>query len=218
MLGDAVNAAGLVVLGCALGAGDCQWSVPPVEAMDALTSKLRLAGYDAGRYDDDHSGPWAGSDVIAVKGLGSQVWEEWSVFNYGTLPNGKHNSAFAFKAAFVLDAAPARECPPLTRIDLALKMYAQRAVDATPKTTGLEACNALGFTDRRECPMGIEGSVGRPICETAAGPWTWTLDGVPCAWPSCWPLADNPLQYAAPAPGRLTVCGGNGFCASVVLP
>lgn len=187
---------------------DCKLPTDPQTFMNRVIARLVAGGLCAGRQVE-------GGDSIAI---GSQD-DNWTyhIVNFGgpkvAWPPSKSEPPDHWKVKGV--AAPV--CPPVTRIDLAEKMYAQRSTDATPKTTGLENCNALGFTDRRECPLGIEGTPGRKECEIAAGPYTWSLNEVPCAYPLCWSLSDNPLLYATPFNGELKVCAANGFCTSRIL-
>jgi hypothetical protein len=235
-LGSAVNAAGLVVLGCALGSAGCQWAVPPVEAMDALNARLRMAGYNAGRYDDDHSGPWAGSDVLAVQAPGSDNWEEWSVYNYGGLPNGRHATAFAFKGAFRLDQPAALPFPKIKQFGrdphhngaplLSVSYLACRVIDATPLVADAAYCEAE-FPDNpgqwRLCPYsgeddperGIVGRKARRMAgEAAAGPYEWVYNGQLVEYNN-----GNPLQIkVCYGPGVARLCAGNfgsPYCQSV---
>lgn len=108
---------------------------------------------------------------------------------------------------------PAATCPPVTRIDLKVAYYAQRSIDTTPKVEGLELCTSLGFTDRRECPLGVDGDPRRPICEAASGPYTCTAP----SGAACDKFNDNPLQFAAASSGTYKVCAATGACGSITL-
>ena len=95
-----------------------------------------------------------------------------------------------------------------------VRPQARLVLDATPKTTGLETCAALGFVGRAECPLGLEGGSDRELCEAHAGPYAWHLPE------GCYQHDTNPLMGYCPmgAVGTVRVCAANGVCGSVVLP
>jgi hypothetical protein len=195
-----------------------------VGAYACVIEALQAEGYCAGRYDDDRSGAYSGSDALCVRAPGAEEWVEWKLVNFGG-SIGHHASSLEHTGAFRLTSPPVVEppvvvepppvtCPPVTRIDVVVRPQARIVLDATPKTTGREVCDSLGFVNRAECPLGQEGSGSRELCEAHAGPYAWTLPE------GCYQHDTNPLMGYCPmsAVGAVLVCAANGVCGSVALP
>jgi len=112
---------------------------------------------------------------------------------------------------------PVKNCPELGRLDYGVKQFAQRSLDITPKTLGLEVCTSLGFLNRRECPFGvdIEGQYNpeKIRCEAFYGPYACTVNGAECPR-----FNKNPLQWNAAASGTYRICSRTQVCVEVVLP
>ena len=103
------------------------------------------------------------------------------------------------------------------------------SLDSTPLVSDPAYCASIGFPDRANCPVRVEGAVDRAACENwrvgtardtgRPGP-TWTkADGTYCTGPDsgCENHPDNQYQVIAYQSGLYKACGKNDVCGDVTV-
>jgi hypothetical protein len=109
--------------------------------------------------------------------------------------------------------------PPLGKLELKSVGVNRVVIDATPKSCADREWNTRCSTGNTCSPGAGEGNPNRTVVEASWGPWTWTIDGVPCIESgACWLDNKNPLRIVAPGTKgkRIRVTGGNGVFGEVV--
>jgi hypothetical protein len=232
-LHDEINAAKVAITGCSVGS-TCYHGRTPQAFLAELAGELRKRGLWAGQHVEGNTdeiaiatsctGQWESDHSTSFGDPAAVVWSQKPA-DWGSKPcagDREHGDppglgcpgvgARAYRGNWSItpNHCPAQAaCPAMGRFQpLSVRQQAKTLVDATPVTCDTAWCHANGFPDRQCCPAAVEGQP-RP-CETAWGPYTWTLDGVVCnglpctAGGNCF-SNNNPLQYAICRSGTVSV-------------
>ena len=116
--------------------------------------------------------------------------------------------------------------PPVTKMKAKVHLMGGNrwTLDSTPIVQNREYCVKIGFPDRQECPVRVEGAPDRAACEEYAigrakdtgrpGP-TWYRNGKLCNGSDCENHEDNQYLLWVYAGGTYTPCTRDGVCGEV---
>jgi len=214
---NALNAALQAETGCD-PSNDCKLPTDAVTFRNRLIARLVAGGLCAGTQTDAEDAPIA---------IGSQD-DNWTyhVINFGGPKVRWQPSANEPPDHWKTKVSLPVGFPPIAQFgrgpDLSVRHLACLIVDSTPLTRSSEYCKAA-FPDNPAqwylCPFGSEDTPEkRQLGERAAGPYTWTWNGI--EWEG---NNGNPLQIKVcpDGPGVAKVCAfnyGSQVCQSVTIP
>jgi len=223
-LGDAVNAALLMIR------ADCQAGSSCLLRMDAVSARLRIA--EELRKDPAICAAiQEGSDEVCLGPKGSgwcQGYKPVSCQQATCPPESPDCGCDAEHALAAWAPGSVRDtwrgptttsclpAPPLGKFEVKNAGVNRVVVDATPKTCADIDWNRRCSTGNTCSPGGAEGNPDRLTVEAQWGPYGWTVDGAAC--PTCFLDGGNPLRLVAPGQDGKTirVTGGNGVFAEIV--